>query len=242
MPSATLNNSDPGNAIGQAGKSHSPASFKIKGQGGIKEKDNTSLKQRLHSVVPISQVPTRFCCRERAGARVLWGCQGTAPQCPPQCPPQDLENSATCLGDTAPPAHLARKCQFCSRHWPALTSQATSMRLPQCTSTSPVARGHNPIRAFIWSRSLLRSRRFSPLPAPFPNFSHISLVPRTGLDTWISKETSEHECPSLPGPYRARSKGWAKDTSTTFRPLYWVCLIERSFLFTFHGAWNVLCS
>lgn len=71
MPSATLNNSDPGSTIGQARKSHPPASFKIKGQGRIKEKDNTSLKQRLRSVVPISQLPTMFCYSESAGAGVL---------------------------------------------------------------------------------------------------------------------------------------------------------------------------
>lgn len=122
MPSATLNNSDPGSAIGQAGKSHSPASFKITGQEGIKEKDNTSLKQRLHSVVPISQVPTTFCCRESPGARALWWCQGSAPHCTPHCPLRDLGNSATCPGDThhsSSPA--ARKCQLCSRHRPTLT-------------------------------------------------------------------------------------------------------------------------
>lgn len=66
MPSATLNNSGPGSAIGQARKSHPPASFKIKGQGGIKEKANTSLKQRLHSAVPVSQLPTMFCQEESA--------------------------------------------------------------------------------------------------------------------------------------------------------------------------------
>lgn len=66
MPSATLNNSDPGSAIGQARKSHPPASFKIKGQGGIKGKDNTSLKQRLRSAVPTSQLPTMFCSSESA--------------------------------------------------------------------------------------------------------------------------------------------------------------------------------
>lgn len=71
MPSATMNNSDPGSAIGQARKSHPPASFKIKGQGGIKGKDNTSLKQRLRSAVPISQLPTMFCYSESAGAGVL---------------------------------------------------------------------------------------------------------------------------------------------------------------------------
>jgi len=71
MPSATLNNSGPGSAIGQARKSHPPASFKIKGQGGIKGKDNTSLKRRLCSAVLISQVPTMFCYS-----------QGMAPRCP----------------------------------------------------------------------------------------------------------------------------------------------------------------
>lgn len=51
-------------------KSHTPASFKIKGQGRIKGKDNTSLKQRLLSAVPIPQLPIMFYYSKSTGAGV----------------------------------------------------------------------------------------------------------------------------------------------------------------------------
>lgn len=106
MPSATLNNSGPGSAIGQARKSHPPASFKIKGQGGIKGKDNTSLKQRFqprgshfptsHPVLehpgPVGTPNAALCCRT-ASCSCLWE---AFPPFPPGssspkargCPPQ----------------------------------------------------------------------------------------------------------------------------------------------------------
>lgn len=237
MPSATLNNSDPGSAIGQAGKSHSPASFKIKGQGGIKEKDNTSLKQRLHSAVPISQVPTTFCCRESAGARVLRWCQGTAPRCTSQC---TLHTSLhTSLHTLAPGklTHLpwwhhssspaARECQLCSRHWPTLTSQAL---LQSLEGKIPSGLSHG-------SRSPLNSSRFSALPAPFPNYSHTSPVPadRAGhtefqarLQDTVRRHQSIRVSPYL-GPAEPGAGGY-QVTSTTFRALSWVCLVERSYI------------
>lgn len=106
MPSATLNNSGPGSAIGQARKSHPPASFKIKGQGGIKGKDNTSLKQRFqhrgshfptsHPVLehpgPVGTPNAALRCRT-ASCSCLWEVFPPFPPCSSSpkargCPPQ----------------------------------------------------------------------------------------------------------------------------------------------------------
>lgn len=214
MPSATLNNSDPGSAIGQAGKSHSPASFKIKGQGGIKEKDNTSLKQRLHSAVPISQVPTTFCCRESAGARVLRWCQGTAPQSTSQC---TLHTSLHTSLHTLAPGKLGHLPWWHHSSSPAARVPALQQALtnPDLPSTSPVLGSQDPIRAFTWVQITTELQQvLSPtctLPKLQPHFSSASWQGWTrripGKAARHPKETSEHRGVSLPGPCRARSRG-----------------------------------
>lgn len=229
MPSATLNNSDPRSAIGQAGKSHSPASFKIKGQEGIKEKDNTSLKQRLHSAVPISRVPTRFCCRESAGARVLRWCQGTEPLCTPHCPPKDLGH--------LPWWHHCSQQQG-NANSAAGTDQPWLPKLPSGDFLSAQAllqlpEGKTPSGLSCGSRSLPNSSRFSPLPALFPNDSHASPVPagRAGHTDFQAraarhrKETSEHH-----GLFLAWALAGELSRHTFFRPLSWVCLIESCYI------------
>lgn len=122
MPSATLNNSHPGSAIGQAGKSHSPASFKIKGQGGIKEKDNTSLKQRLHSAVPISQLPKVLLQGE------LWS-PGAAvvPRHSTSLPAADRGT-----WETQPPALVTPLLQPSSKKMPALQQAPANPAFPSC--------------------------------------------------------------------------------------------------------------
>lgn len=263
MPSATLNNSDPGSAIGQAGKSHSPASFKIKGQGGIKEKDNTSLKQRLHSAVPISQLPTTFCCRESAGAQVLQWYQGTAPHCPPRCPkltkgPGKLGHLPWWYHSSSP---AARKCQLCSWHPPALTSKLPSQD-SECTSTSPVAKaeGKTPSGLSRGSRSPLNSSRFSPLPAPFPNYSHTSPVPADraghrdfqardgrhlekgeavpGTGVWCSLQKG-HPGSLLAWALHSQKQGVIKSLSQLLDHCPG-CVRQKGV--TFHGAGKILCS
>lgn len=229
MPSATLNNSDPGSAIGQAGKSHSPASFKIKGQGGIKEKDNTSLKQRLHSAVPISQVPTTFCCRESAGARVLQWCQGTAPQCTPQCTPQcpqpaqTLAHSATCPGDTTPPAQPQENANSAAgTDQPWLPKHFFSW-------------GQDPIRAFRWVQITTELQQIlSPictLPKLQPRFSRASWQGWTHGFPGKSCKASWGDIRASPclGPAEPEAGGY-QITLTTSRPLSWVCLKERCYI------------
>lgn len=126
MPSATLNNSDPGSAIGQAGKSHSPASFKIKGQGGIKEKDNTSLKQRLHSAVPISQLPKVLLQGE------LWSPGAAVVPRHSTSQPTSLPAADRGTWETQPPALVTPLLQPSSKKMPALQQAPANPAFPSC--------------------------------------------------------------------------------------------------------------